>query len=278
MVITVTCPSCAASFPVDSNKVPPAGVNARCSSCRRVFRVERPAEPPPPPPVQPEPAWEPAAPTPEPEPAPPPAEYPEPAPAPTFEAPSFGARPTESTSFEREDFGAGEPSREIGVSETGLSVGGGAAESTREWVYEQETQIDAGSLDIRPLETTTEPVAPPAAAFEPVTIPEPKPPPPPPPAAPEPAQPTVGGFTFGKRDPKDKARRLARVLVSDMIMYNPQRHERALANGTLKQDFEDEIAKSWKEYVDQVGEEMATQNPFWADALNDVLAKGQKIF
>ena len=56
------------------------------------------------------------------------------------------------------------------------------------------------------------------------------------------------------------------------------RHEQALANGTLKQDFEDEIAKSWKEYVEQVGEEMATQNPFWADALNDVLARGQKIF
>jgi hypothetical protein len=88
----------------------------------------------------------------------------------------------------------------------------------------------------------------------------------------------VGSFTFGKRDPKDKARRLARVLVSDMIMYNPKRHEQALANDTLKQDFEGEIAKSWKEYVEQVGEEMATQNPFWADALNDVLAKGQKIF
>jgi hypothetical protein len=88
----------------------------------------------------------------------------------------------------------------------------------------------------------------------------------------------VGSFTFGKRDPKDKARRLARVLVSDMTMYNADRHQRALANGTLKQDFEDEIAKSWREYVEQVGEEMATQNPFWADALNDVLAKGQKIF
>ena len=46
--------------------------------------------------------------------------------------------------------------------------------------------------------------------------------------------PGVGAFTFGKRDPKDKARRLARVLVSDMIMYNPERHERALASGTLE--------------------------------------------
>ena len=38
-------------------------------------------------------------------------------------------------------------------------------------------------------------------------------------------------FSFGRRDPHDKARRLARVLVSDMIMYNPERHSRAIAAG-----------------------------------------------
>jgi predicted Zn finger-like uncharacterized protein len=88
----------------------------------------------------------------------------------------------------------------------------------------------------------------------------------------------VGGFTFGKRDPDDKARRLARVLVSDMIMYNPERHEQALTGGTLKEDFEEEITKSWKEYVEQVGGEMAAGTTYWADALNEVLAKGQQIF
>jgi hypothetical protein len=116
------------------------------------------------------------------------------------------------------------------------------------------------------------PAAPEPEAFVPF-VPEP-------PVAPKPPVATsgVGAFTFGKRDPKDKARRLARVLVSDMIMYNPERHERALANGTLKEDFEDEIRKSWKEYVEQVGEEMAQGNPFWTDALNDVLAKGERVF
>jgi hypothetical protein len=63
-----------------------------------------------------------------------------------------------------------------------------------------------------------------------------------------------------------------------MISYNPERHERALLNGSLKEDFDEEIRKSWREYVEQVGEEMATGNPFWVDALNDVLAKGEKIF
>ena len=42
MVITVTCPSCSSSFPVDPAKIPEGGVNARCSSCGDVFRVEKP--------------------------------------------------------------------------------------------------------------------------------------------------------------------------------------------------------------------------------------------
>jgi len=88
----------------------------------------------------------------------------------------------------------------------------------------------------------------------------------------------VQAFSFGKRDPADKARRLARVLVSDMIMYNPERHQRALENDTLANDFEEEIKKSWKEYVEQVGEEMARETDYWTEALNDLLAKGEQVF
>ncbi|MDA0313060.1 MAG: hypothetical protein O2992_13205 [Gemmatimonadetes bacterium] len=98
--------------------------------------------------------------------------------------------------------------------------------------------------------------------------------------APEPPAAPVAAFMFGKRDPKEKARRLARVLVSDMISYNAQRHVDARARGTIKEDFEDEINKSWKEYVDQVGPEMAEGEgqDFWRDALNDVLTKGESLF
>jgi predicted Zn finger-like uncharacterized protein len=44
MVITVTCPSCSSSFPVDSAKITANGVSARCSSCGDVFRIEKPEE------------------------------------------------------------------------------------------------------------------------------------------------------------------------------------------------------------------------------------------
>ena len=83
---------------------------------------------------------------------------------------------------------------------------------------------------------------------------------------------------FGKRDPKEKAHRLARVLVSDIILYNPDRHQKALEAGNLKEEFEEEIEKSWEEYVEQVGEDMANSTDFFNEALNEILAKGQSVF
>ncbi|MEE9180070.1 MAG: zinc-ribbon domain-containing protein, partial [Vicinamibacteria bacterium] len=44
MTITVSCPSCDTSFPVDPAKVPPEGVRAQCSNCPEIFDVDRPAE------------------------------------------------------------------------------------------------------------------------------------------------------------------------------------------------------------------------------------------
>jgi hypothetical protein len=68
------------------------------------------------------------------------------------------------------------------------------------------------------------------------------------------------------------------VLVSDIITYNPDRHQRALDGGTLKADFEDEITKSWGEYVDQVGKELAETTQSFNDALNEILARGERVF
>ena len=83
---------------------------------------------------------------------------------------------------------------------------------------------------------------------------------------------------FGSTDPQAKARRLARALVSDMATYHPERRERGLQEGTLKQQFREEIRKSWQEYVEQVGAELAQGTTHFRDALNDILARGQKVF
>ena len=83
---------------------------------------------------------------------------------------------------------------------------------------------------------------------------------------------------FGSRDPKARAHRIARALVSDIVAYHPERRDKCLAAGTLRTEFRDEIMKSWEEYTAQVGEQMATSTPYFRNALNDILAKGQPIF
>lgn len=83
---------------------------------------------------------------------------------------------------------------------------------------------------------------------------------------------------FLANDPNQKAKRLARALVSDMVTYLPQKREEGVKNGTLKQLFREEIKKSYEEYVDQVGKEFAESTSHFQDALNDVLAGGKKMF
>lgn len=75
-----------------------------------------------------------------------------------------------------------------------------------------------------------------------------------------------------------KARRLARALISDMISYHPAKRAQALKDGTLKAVFEEEIKKSFDEYQMQVGADLAKSSPHFTDALNEILAAGQKIF
>jgi hypothetical protein len=83
---------------------------------------------------------------------------------------------------------------------------------------------------------------------------------------------------FLANDPNQKAKRLARALVSDMVAYHPQKRDEGLRAGTLKQLFREEIKKSYEEYVDQIGKEFAESTSHFQDALNDVLASGKKVF
>jgi len=83
---------------------------------------------------------------------------------------------------------------------------------------------------------------------------------------------------FLANDPNAKARRLARALVSDLVTYFPQRRDEGIRDGTLRDLFREEIKKSYEEFVEQVGREFADSTPHFQDALNEILAKGQKVF
>ena len=101
-------------------------------------------------------------------------------------------------------------------------------------------------------------------------------------AGPRPTAPQAEGRRpinpFLSNDPNQKAKRLARALVSDIVAYHPQKRDEGLKNGTLKQLLREEIKKSYEEYTDQVGKEFAESTSHFQDALNDVLAGGKKLF
>jgi hypothetical protein len=103
--------------------------------------------------------------------------------------------------------------------------------------------------------------------------------PPEPQAAPSAPQPAPSAAPAATVDPKDeKARRLARALVSDILVYNRDVRDKALADGNLVQAMGQEIKKSWELYKEKVTPEVANSTNHFRDALNEILANGQQIF
>ena len=150
------------------------------------------------------------------------------------------------------------------------------------------------SRPVAPAAAPSRPVVPPAA---PVSGAPPRPAAPtrshsaaPQPAAPHAAQPSSrstaaspgpGGRPanpFLSQDPSLKARRLARALVSDIVVYHPAKRQEGIRDGNLKELFEEEIKKSWEEYTEQVGREVAESTGFFREALNEILAGGKQVF
>jgi hypothetical protein len=117
------------------------------------------------------------------------------------------------------------------------------------------------------------PVAPPSAT--------PSTPPPSSPARPGPAATGPGGRPvnpFLSQDPSAKARRLARALVSDIVVYHTAKRQEGIRDGNLRELFEEEIKKSWEEYTEQVGREVAESTGYFREALNEILAGGRQVF
>lgn len=63
-----------------------------------------------------------------------------------------------------------------------------------------------------------------------------------------------------------------------MVVYHPTKRRDGLREGNLKELFQDEIQKSWEEYSEQVGREVAESTPYFREALNEILADGKPIF
>ena len=126
-----------------------------------------------------------------------------------------------------------------------------------------------------PVGAAVAPDAPAAApAIEPVAAPSPSP-------AAAPARTDAPKKQRGRKggnSKEDRAKRLARVLVSDILWYNREKRDQALQDGTLMATLSEEIKKSWELYKEKVGPEVAQSTDYFKEALNEILADGQEVF
>jgi len=138
----------------------------------------------------------------------------------------------------------------------------------------------------QPAPVVESPVSAPTMVAEPVAVPEIEPiaVAPAAAAAPEieevaaPAASPAGRSARGGKSAEDRAKRLARVLVSDILWYNRERRDAALRDGTLMTSLSEEIKKSWELYKEKVGPEAAHSTNYFKEALNEILANGQQVF
>jgi hypothetical protein len=73
------------------------------------------------------------------------------------------------------------------------------------------------------------------------------------------------------------AERLAKLVASDMLLYNREKIERTIAEGRLLSSMAAEIVEAWEFYKGRVGEEVAKGKPHFRDAVNGILGGGDPI-
>jgi len=76
----------------------------------------------------------------------------------------------------------------------------------------------------------------------------------------------------------DKARRLARIIVSDIALYNQQRVEEGIANGRFHEEFAKEIAEAKMVFSERISAEICSQEDFLMDAFAEFVEKRQQEF
>ncbi len=285
--MNVSCPDCRSIFRVDPGKVPPSGVRARCSVCGGVISIPAPtgqntpvtgtpqaAAGAPAPTNQPRPrstpqasdSWDPtpfSSPSPR-TPAAPPAR-------PASPPPSFAPRAAEVTAAPRPRPEAIDRAR-VAATATPPSPTSALPEFTPPPAV--PPFIPPASAPFTPpsappfVPGTARPATPPRTQAPPVSAPRP--------ATDGAARRPLNPFL--SKDPNQRAKRLARALVSDIITYHPAKHAEGLRDGTLKQLFREEIKKSFEEYIAQVGQQLAESTTYFQEALNEVLGAGKKIF
>ncbi len=141
--------------------------------------------------------------------------------------------------------------------------------STAETLTEETPAVETPSMETPSMETTP-PVSDTASIETPLV--EHTPPP-------ETPLPTAVEEPVVEEDKTIKeAKRLARSLVKDILLYHGDKVEIGLRQGNLAQLIGNEIRKSWKFYKDSFPLDKTNNVNYFKEALNEIIGKGKPIF
>lgn len=275
----VRCPGCRAAYRLDPGRLPPTGLRVRCPGCANVFRV-RAAGSGAPPSTKP------------------------PASAPTSgAAPSGTSLPGLQRDLREPPRAKRRPSLPTQRQAPEVAPKPTSGMPRRDWHSERTLDLNATPAASKKPRLETPPFqlgkpVPPSPL--PPQTPPPRlqpalakaapsggtPPPPAPSLQPSPAVDTAtrSGETAdplaadAQRQLHERARRLARALVSDILVYNQERRDQALAEGNLASALGAEVNKAWELYKGKVDPQVLRTTSYFKDALNEILAAGQEMF
>jgi len=78
----------------------------------------------------------------------------------------------------------------------------------------------------------------------------------------------------------ERARRLAKALASDLVLYNQDKVEQGLRDGSLAQLLGSEIRRSWEYFCQQIPKHIVAGagSELFKEQLNKIVGKGKEIF
>lgn len=78
-----------------------------------------------------------------------------------------------------------------------------------------------------------------------------------------------------QRDPHERAQRLARLIVGEIVLYHKDRIVAAIKNDRLFEDLERELDEGRAYYEKNVDPTVRAQTGYFDQAVVDILVKGQ---
>lgn len=79
--------------------------------------------------------------------------------------------------------------------------------------------------------------------------------------------------TVGNQAAHDAAKRLARIIISDIALYNQRAIEDGIRNGTVYELLRDEIEEGKKLYESRVPAEISSSTDYYREAIDEFIRK-----